>query len=325
MKKLSVIIPCYNVEKYIEHTLNSIIFQVSEWCEIILINDGSKDGTLGLLERYESMYPHLIRVYTIPNSGVSAARNLGISIAVGKYVYLIDGDDFVEDNVLEPWVLFMDVNTLDICFSGYREIDFCSKNIIYSKLNQLMGIKKGNDILELRLRKKIWLCTGNVIYNSSLISENNIKYNNKLSYGEDAEFIGTCLFYAGKVASWNMFALNIVNREGSAMSNVCFSRYSDALQANLNLMKLVENNAPLKDAVSYDYICLYLGAVKILFKEYAIWNSVLSHKLNSLFQPRVIPLKMDKKKKLELFLMNICPLIYFCVVKIYSLSKNVRL
>ena len=174
MKKLSVIIPCYNVEKYIERTLISIISQISEWCEIILINDGSQDGTLNLLEKYRSMYPQLIRLYTINNSGVSAARNLGIRVAVGKYIYLIDGDDFIEDNILESWILFMEENALDICFSGYKEIEFSSNNIIYSKLNKLSGIKNGKDVLELRLRKKIWLCTGNVIYRASRILENNV-------------------------------------------------------------------------------------------------------------------------------------------------------
>lgn len=323
MKKLSVIIPCYNVEKYIERTLISIISQISEWCEIILINDGSQDGTLNLLEKYRSMYPQLIRLYTISNSGVSAARNLGIRVAVGKYIYLIDGDDFIEDNILESWILFMEENALDICFSGYKEIEFSSNNIIYSKLNKLSGIKNGKDVLELRLRKKIWLCTGNVIYRASRILENNVEYNQVLAYGEDAEFIGTCLFYAERVASWNLFALNIVIRTGSAMNNVCFSKYMDALYANCNIMKLVRSNTSLEDAVSYDYICLYLGAVKILFREYSIWTSVLSRKLKTIARPSIIPSKMDKQKWLEWTLASQCPFIYFYIVKIYNLLKHV--
>lgn len=323
MKKLSVIIPCYNVEKYVERTLMSIISQISEWCEIILVNDGSKDGTLNLLEKYRSMYPQLIRLYTINNSGVSAARNLGIRVAAGKYIYLIDGDDFIEDNILESWILFMEENALDICFSGYKEIEFSSNNIIYSKLNQLSGIKDGKDVLELRLRKKIWLCTGNVIYRASRILENNVEYNQALAYGEDAEFIGTCLFYAERVASWNLFALNIVIRTGSAMNNVCFSKYMDALYANCNIMKLVGSNASLKDAVLYDYICLYLGAVKILFREYSIWTSVLSRKLKTIARPSIIPSEMDKQKWLEWTLASQYPFIYFYIVKIYNLLKHV--
>lgn len=323
MKKLSVIIPCYNVEKYIEHTLRSIISQVSDWCEIILINDGSKDKTLNLLEKYKSMYPQLIQLYTITNSGVSIARNLGISVATGRYIYLIDGDDFIEDNILESWVLFMEKNALDICFSGYKEIDFSSNNIIYSRVNQLDGIKSGEDVLELRLRKKIWLCTGNVIYKTSVILENKIKYNEILTYGEDAEFIGTCLFYAKKVASWNQITLNIVNRIGSAMNNIHVSKYVDALQANRNIMNLVGNNAFLKDAILYDYICLYLGTVKIMFREYSLWAPTFSRELRKIPCPSNIPAKMDKQKRFEWILVSRCPFIYFFIVKIYNLLKHV--
>lgn len=100
MPLVSVIIPVYNVEKYLNQCLDSVIAQTLTDIEIICVNDRSTDGSLGILEEYEKKDKR-IRVVTQPNSGAGAARNRGLSMASGKYLSFLDSDDFFEPDMLE--------------------------------------------------------------------------------------------------------------------------------------------------------------------------------------------------------------------------------
>ena len=93
--KFSVIIPCYNVEKYIENTVKTVLNQTYKDFEIILIDDGSNDSTLAILNNLKET-DDKIKVFTQPNKGVSYTRNRGIDIAKGEYIYFLDADDEIK-------------------------------------------------------------------------------------------------------------------------------------------------------------------------------------------------------------------------------------
>ncbi len=101
MVDISVIVPVYNAEKYIISCLDSLINQTKKEIEIILINDGSKDNSLEILNKYAEKYPNLIKVISQENQGLSVTRNNGIKCANGKYVFFVDSDDVVKIDVLE--------------------------------------------------------------------------------------------------------------------------------------------------------------------------------------------------------------------------------
>lgn len=96
--KLSVIITVYNREKYIARCLESILNQDLEEYEMIVIDDGSSDGSWALIEEYQGRFPEKIRAFHQKNAGVSAARNAGLSHAKGEYIAFVDSDDWVEEN-----------------------------------------------------------------------------------------------------------------------------------------------------------------------------------------------------------------------------------
>lgn len=98
--KVSVIIPVYNVEEYIEKTLITVVNQTLEEIEIIVINDGSKDNSLSIVKKIMQKDSRIILIDK-ENEGVSKARNLGIKISKGEYIIFIDGDDWIEENYLE--------------------------------------------------------------------------------------------------------------------------------------------------------------------------------------------------------------------------------
>ena len=94
-KKISVIVPAYNVEKYLRRCLDSLVYQTYPHLEILVIDDGSTDGTRGIIEEYVSRFAGKVFLYAQENAGQAAARNNGISYATGEYIGFVDADDFV--------------------------------------------------------------------------------------------------------------------------------------------------------------------------------------------------------------------------------------
>ena len=110
--ELSIIIPCYNVEKYIDECINSVLEQDVNSYEILLINDGSTDNTLNILESYRKNSK--IKVINQQNGGLSKARNIGLLNAKGEYILFLDSDDFIEKKSLNKILEFIKKNSLDI-------------------------------------------------------------------------------------------------------------------------------------------------------------------------------------------------------------------
>lgn len=134
---VSVIIPIYNTEYYLEEAIQSIISQslgFEKNIQIILINDCSSDNSNLICEKYENMYPkNIIYKFLSQNSGVSAARNMGIELAKGKYIAFLDSDDRWSDNALKRAVDFLDDN--------YDKIDLVVADI------EFFGIRSGKHVL----------------------------------------------------------------------------------------------------------------------------------------------------------------------------------
>lgn len=119
---VSVVSPAYNCEKYIKETVECIANQTVKVKEHIVIDDGSSDNTLVLLQELQNQYPHLV-VLTQKNSGAAAARNLGIRHATGKYIAFLDSDDCWSCEKLEKQIGFMEQNEIVFSYGDYEEID----------------------------------------------------------------------------------------------------------------------------------------------------------------------------------------------------------
>ena len=101
MKKVSIVVPVYNAEKYLEKSIGSLINQTLEDIEIIAVNDGSKDNSLDILREYERKYPEKIKVFSKDNGGQATARNLALKYVSGEYIACIDADDEVDTTMFE--------------------------------------------------------------------------------------------------------------------------------------------------------------------------------------------------------------------------------
>ena len=97
--KVSVIVPVYNVEKFIDKCLNSLVKQSLKEIEIIVVNDGTKDNSQKIIDKYVKKYPDKIKSYIKENGGQGSARNYGLKKASGEYIGYVDSDDFVEKDM----------------------------------------------------------------------------------------------------------------------------------------------------------------------------------------------------------------------------------
>ena len=122
MPLISIIIPVYNIEKFIKACVNSIIHQSFQDYELILINDGSKDNSGQICEDFKALHKNITVIHQ-KNQGVSAARNAGIAIALGKYILFVDGDDLIEDDMLETMVNTAENEECDLVVCGAKHVD----------------------------------------------------------------------------------------------------------------------------------------------------------------------------------------------------------
>jgi glycosyltransferase involved in cell wall biosynthesis len=115
---LSIIIPVYNVQKYLSKCIDSILTQTFRNFELILINDGSDDGSAEICKQYERKDKR-IKYINKNNGGVSSARNLGLKLAIGEYIGFVDGDDWIEVDMYEKLIDFIKIKQADIAVGGY--------------------------------------------------------------------------------------------------------------------------------------------------------------------------------------------------------------
>lgn len=179
MAKISIIVPCYNVQKYIGECIESILKQTLKDIEIICVNDGSTDNTLDILKSYEKKDKRVI-VLTGANGGYGKAVNSGISIASGEYIGIIESDDFAAKHMFETLYVLSGYGSVDIVkanFWDYYAIEGQEPRAVVN--NERHNMPDINEPFNIRMRPEIlWghPSVWSAIYKKDLILENNIKF-----------------------------------------------------------------------------------------------------------------------------------------------------
>ena len=173
MDKISVIVPVYNAEKYIEKCIESVLNQDYKNIELILVNDGSLDNSLKIMKEFEKKNPKIIKVYTQKNQGEGAARNTGIEKATGDYFVFLDSDDWLKKDHLTN--LYKKIQNNDIVISGFERYanDYTFQ---YGKIPINCGWSKFK-----------YCSVAGKMYRSKFIKDNNLKYK-KFKIGADCYF-----------------------------------------------------------------------------------------------------------------------------------------
>ncbi len=257
---ISIIIPCYNIEKYISKTLESVFNQTYQNFEIILVDDGSKDNTGKLLDDY-SKKDKRIKVIHKVNEGVSQARNIGIENAVGEYIYFLDGDDLIENNLLERANEVFENNEIEIFSFGFNMIYENGKiKRKYSSEKYNNQVMKSKEFLSLFFTKKIGQHMCSFIVKRELI-QNKIFFTKGLERGEDLEFqikmlLGNNSVYYDKVSFFKY-----VSRNGSVVQSRVKLNIFNFLEVLEKFRKNIEDEKLKKD-LEYFFITYYFYTLK---------------------------------------------------------------
>lgn len=173
--KISVLIPCYNVEKYIRQCMDSVVNQTLKDIEIICINDGSKDSTHSILKEYASNDSR-IKIIDKPNSGYGHSMNKGLELATGEYIGIVESDDFAELNMFEVLYNTAKQYNVDVVKSNYYE--YQTKNNS-NKINNIIPKDDANVVFCPIDRQKIFLSNPSIwsgIYKKTFLEKNDIKF-----------------------------------------------------------------------------------------------------------------------------------------------------
>ena len=204
MTKISVIVPVYNTEKYLEKCLDSLLRQTLEGIEIIVVNDGSKDGSKKIIDDYAKKYRN-IEAYHLPNGGVSKARNFGLAKAKGEYIAFLDSDDYVDENLYEKMYDKAIKDEVDVCECDYIW-EFPNKkryDYLNEKIHPLLAV-----------RAVVW----NRLYRRDFLLQNKLTFHEGVYY-EDVEFCYEFFPYVKTFAYVKDVYVHYVQRENSITSN----------------------------------------------------------------------------------------------------------
>jgi glycosyltransferase involved in cell wall biosynthesis len=182
--RVSVIVPAYNVEKFILKCLTSILNQTYSNIEIIVINDGSTDKTRQLLDEIAGTDKRL-KIIHQENAGVSVARNLGIKISTGDYIVFVDGDDYIAEDYVKYMVDLVTETKADFCFSKSCYTFIGEKQTKNENIQKISPEKATALLISPNVIVGCW----NKIYKRDLIINNNITFSTNLFYGEGLTFI----------------------------------------------------------------------------------------------------------------------------------------
>ncbi len=238
--EISVIVPIYNVEKYIGKCLESIKNQTFTDFEVLLIDDGSPDGSADIARSYCEKDKRFC-LYSKKNGGLSDARNYGIERAKGEFVVFIDSDDYIHKDYLN--VLYHECadNGADMAYCRFSYSLFGGKIIIPMIFAAGKEVMRTQDALNLMIRDNfLQSYAWNKMYRLSLFKDNNIRY--PKMYFEDIATSARVLYHANKLAISNRYVYYYVVRSGSIMTTMNSRKINDLLRSLLITRDHIQRN-----------------------------------------------------------------------------------
>lgn len=309
MCRLSIIVPIYNVEKYLHRCIESLIHQKVEEYEILLVNDGAKDESPTIAEEYSKEYPYIKTIHQ-KNKGLSGARNTGLIHARGKYVMFIDSDDWIVENSLNTILEQAESCELDV---GVADFQFVNENGEIKENEDTPfhsdEVMTGGEYLKESLKTSITMMVWKSIYSRKFLIENNLFFREGFNH-EDEEWMPRVYLAAKRVKDISrVFYCYFIHTDCISKNPKVFAKNSFDLIENCYVLKKTSmgiEDKDLKQLLQNRIVQLYLSAFykgKLLGKKY-------NHRVNrNFFQG----LYFDGKTKQKVALFKISKYLYYYV------------
>ena len=311
---ISIIIPVYNVEKYLDQCLDSVLNQSYADFECILVNDGSTDNSGNICDKWAKKDKRF-KVFHQKNQGVSIARNNGINFAIGEYIYFIDGDDRCKNDI------FSNISTHDLYLGEYNIVN---KYSTYTK-NHTENINKENYALSF-LKEDLKACIGSFYVKKNILIENNIKFNSKSKYGEDLEFILKIILCSHTILVENKSYVEYIQHSNSTIRKITLDRF-DVFFSRIKLIEFSKQRQNFSVAeYLYNYSCIE-GVVEV--SNLLLRNNFSCKKLKSFFKQNPIIIETlarntQKKYQYSSILLRKCIYLYSIIISIKSHIHKLR-
>ncbi len=235
--KISVIVPVYNVENYLEKCLSSLANQTLQEIEILVINDGSKDNSQQIVNQFQEKFPEKIKAFYKENGGLSDARNFGIDKAVGEFLAFVDSDDYVSVNMLEEMYDLAIKNQAELVICNLQKVD--ENGNVTQKLTQIPNLSEKIDLEKnFSVFSDISYFACNKIFRRELFEGRRFK---KGMHFEDIELIPQLLLQCKTLAKTDTFHYQYLERTNS-ISKSHTERGLDILKAVENVENAFENS-----------------------------------------------------------------------------------
>lgn len=291
---VSIIVPVYNVEKYIGKCMESLINQTYKNIEILIINDGSPDNSIDVVKTFKD---ERIKIINQKNKGVSAARNNGLKHAHGKYIIFVDSDDYLSNDFVEYMLSLVKKNNSDFAFStnNYKNNKETQVSIIKEET-----ISSNNAVADL-LSPDITVGCWNKIYNHNFLKDNNLLFSTDLFYGEGLQFIIECSKCAKRVSKTNKKIYYYrKNNDSSATTRFNIEKLYNGEKSLLLLKNKIDlKNERVKSMFILHLSTFYLGAIVKLIKnkkkkeyieKYNYWRKQIQKNLGIILKSKYISL-----------------------------------
>lgn len=235
--KISVIVPVYNVENYLEKCLNSLVNQTLQDIEILVINDGSKDNSQQIINQFQEKFPEKIKAFSKENGGLSDARNFGIDRAIGEFLAFVDSDDYVSENMLEEMYDLAIKNQAELVICNLQKVD--ENGNVTQKLTQIPNLSQKIDLEKnFSVFSDISYFACNKIFKRELFEGKRFQ---KGMHFEDIELIPQILLKCKTLAKTDAFHYQYLERSNS-ISKSHTERGLDILKAVENVEKSFEDS-----------------------------------------------------------------------------------
>lgn len=320
---LSIIVPCYNVSKYIQKCINSIIAieeTFFKW-ELIIINDGSTDMTLEICESIskENLNKN-IKIISQENKGLGISRNVGINHSNGKYLWFVDGDDYIDSSKVLKMLEYSISNDLDVLWFDHELVNE-NYNLIEKPKEDLKdtlftNIYVGSIFLKEVFKKSCMVCM--FLFKKQHLLDNNLTFEHGV-YFEDILFTPICIDKAERVSLYNEVCYYYLIREDSIMRSrdKAVKRINDGIYASYVLKKYVNVAREKKYFVSFSNQLLIYNlrrAAKINKIEFT--NLYLKAVKYKLIPVSCVSDIVDVKLKLSSLLINLLGLRFYIVARL---------
>lgn len=273
--KVSIIIPVYNSEKYLKECIESVINQNYSDMELILVDDGSSDNSYSICSKYKNEYPN-ISLFHQKNQGVSVARNLGLKYAKGKYIFFLDSDDLMIDNLLHSINEYLD-NNYDMLIGNMvnwdskKNISYIENDVTKVSPKELTDIYKFCEFYAIKNYQIPW-APYQSFWKRKIIVDNDLSFDKAIKVGEDCDFYFRYINYVKK--------FKIVKYP--------FVKYR--IDSENSLMKIQNYSSIISQLIVFDKMC------KLFTKKTILLTYFANRFVSTIFQIEFLKSSIDKKK-----------------------------